>query len=54
MTQELAILNEHLLDALAFLVDRCEVNSRAAIARNPEDSVTRDIDRKTARNCGVI
>jgi hypothetical protein len=34
MTQELAILGEQQPNALAFLVDRCNVNNRAAIARN--------------------
>jgi hypothetical protein len=32
--KEPAILSKHQPDALAFLVDRCDVNNRAAIARN--------------------
>ena len=41
MTQELAILGEQQPNALAFLVDRCEVNNRAAIARylSPDEQI---------------
>jgi hypothetical protein len=34
MTQELTILCERQPNAMAFLVDRCDVNNRTAIARN--------------------
>jgi hypothetical protein len=41
MTQELAILREQQPNALAFLVDRCEINNRAAVARNrrPDEQI---------------
>jgi hypothetical protein len=60
ITQELTILRKQQPNALAFLVDRCEVNNRDAIARNhrPDEQIVEAgrvvTDLGSASPCGYV